>query len=206
MKSKLEFQEGAGNKKNAAASIRIKKDSVIWFNLTGTLGVQGIRGLLTQDSVKMINRVDKEYWALDYNQLSEEFNFSIDFDLIQAMVLGVMPKGKQENESITENRGDFVIHQSFGDIYIDNYVDKKTRRVTEVEILEGPTQNSLKLLYGDFRDVQGHPVPFSNFLSLVHNNEFGELETRVNIDHTSIEFTDKSMRFPFTIPKKYVKK
>lgn len=206
MKSKVIFQEGAGNKKNASASIRVRKDSVIWFNLSGTLGMQGMRGLLTRDSIKMLNRVDKEYWQLDYEQLSKEFNFNIDYDLIQAMILGDMPKGKQETESITQHKGSFIIHQAFGDIYIDNYIDTNTRRVTEVEILEAPSKNSLKLLYGNFQLVEGHYFPFSNFLSLIHNNEFGELETRVNIDHSRVAFADKSLRFPFTVPNKYVKK
>jgi len=28
----------------------------------------------------------------------------------------------------------------------------------------------------------------------------------VNIDHSRVEFADKSLRFPFTIPNKYVRK
>ena len=65
IKSKIEFKE-ASSTKNATALIRLKKDSVIWFNLSGTLGVQGLRGIMTQDSLKMVNRVDKEYFASRY--------------------------------------------------------------------------------------------------------------------------------------------
>ena len=205
IKSKIAFQE-AGNEKKANALIRMKKDSIIWFNLSGTMGVQGIRGILTLDSIKTINRVDKEYWALDYDELSREFNFKIDYFLIQAMLLGDMPKEAHENESITKNKDYYIIHQNFGDFYIDNYISASTKKVTEVDILEAPTQNSLKLLYGDFREIEGHVFPYSSFVSLIHNNVFGELETRVNINHTRVYFSDKPMKFPFTVPKKYERK
>ena len=205
IKSKIEFQE-ASSSKNATALIRLKKDSVLWFNLSGTLGVQGLRGIMTQDSLKMINRVDKEYWVMDYNDLSKEFNFKIDFAIIQAMVLGEMPKGMQEGETISKERDRYVIHQNFGDVYIDNYISASTRKVTEVNILEAPTKNSMTLLYGDFQQVNEQYFPFSSFVSLIHNNEFGELETRVDIKHTKVEFSDKSLRFPFTIPTRYAKK
>ncbi len=205
IKSRIAFQE-AGSEKKANALIRMKKDSIIWFNLSGTLGVQGIRGVLTLDSIKTINRVEKAYWALDYAELSREFNFKIDYFLIQAMLLGDMPKEAHEDESITKNKDNFIIHQNFGDFYIDNYISASTKKVTEVDILESPTQNSLKLLYGDFREIEDHVFPFSSFVSLIHNNEFGELETRVNINHTRVDFSDKPMKFPFTVPKKYERK
>lgn len=205
IKSKIKFQE-ASSSKSATALIRLKKDSVLWFNLSGTLGVQGLRGLLNKDSIKLISRVEKEYWVMDYKDLSDEFNFNIDFSIIQAMVLGEMPKGMQEGETISKERDRYVIHQSFGDIYIDNYISASTKKVTEVNILETPTKNSMTLLYGDFQEVNEQYFPFSSFVSLIHNNEFGELETNVNITHTKVNFSDKTLKFPFSIPNKYVRK
>ena len=113
IKSKIEFVE-AGNKKNATAVIRLRKDSILWFNLSGTLGVQGLRGLLTEDSILMINRVEKEYYTMSYAQLSKEFNFAIDYSLIQAMILGEMPVSEQEGETITQEGDRYIIHQGIG--------------------------------------------------------------------------------------------
>ena len=205
IKSKIKFQE-VSNSKNATALIRLKKDSILWFNFSGTLGVQGLRGIMTRDSIKMISRVDKEYWIMSFEDLSREFNFTIDFFIIQAMVLGEMPKGMQEDETISKERDRFVIHQTFGDIYIDNYISASTRKVTEVNILETATKNSMTLLYGDFHEINEQFFPFSSYVSLIHNNEFGELETQVNIDHNKVQFSDKDLKFPFSIPNKYVRR
>ena len=59
IKSKIELRE-QHKSTNVTAIVRIKKDSLIWFNLSGALGVQGMRGVVTQDSVYIINRVAKE--------------------------------------------------------------------------------------------------------------------------------------------------
>ncbi len=205
IKSKIKFEE-AGNTKNATAIIRLKKDSIMWFNLSGTLGLQGLRGVMTKDSILMINRVDKEYYSMTYDQLSDEFNFAIDYSLLQAMILGEMPKEEQEGETITKEGDRYIIHQGFGNKYIDNYIKASTRKVTEVQVMETDTENSLKLLYGDFREVNSHLFPFSNFVSLIHTNEFGELETKVTINHNKVSFSDKELKFPYSVPKKYVKK
>jgi len=154
----------------------------------------------------MVSRVDKEYWLMNYEDLSKEFNFKIDFSIIQAMILGEMPKGKQEGETITREKERFVIHQNFGDIYIDNIISARSKKVTEVNILEASTSNSMTLLYGDFQQVDDYYFPFSSFVSLIHNNEFGELETKVNISHNRVDFLNKDLKFPFSIPAKYVKK
>ena len=60
LKSKINLVDD-GKKQNATVLFRIKKDSIIWFNISGSLGIQGVRGILTKDSVKILNRLEKEY-------------------------------------------------------------------------------------------------------------------------------------------------
>lgn len=205
IKSKIEFRESSNNQ-SANALLRMKKDSVIWFNLSGALGVQGVRGILTKDSVKVINRVDKVYWKYSWDDLSDEFNFPVDFHLIEAMILGEMPKGEQESEEIIKKKNRFVIHQTFGDIFVDNYVNPELKVVEEVRIEEMTTSNSLTLLYKNFGVVNDQVFPYNSYLSLTHNNEFGQVETNLNIDHGRAEVSDKPLKFPFSIPAKYESK
>src|SRR5437762_7991355 len=50
-KVKIDY-EGKENSDQATAYIRIQKDSLIWISLTGALGIEGMRVLINQDSVK----------------------------------------------------------------------------------------------------------------------------------------------------------
>jgi len=202
IKSKIIFKETHKTTK-AGALMRIKKDSVIWFNLTGALGVQGVRGIITKDSVKIINRVDKTYYLYDFEEVSKEFKFPIDFNLIQSMIVGDMPKPLDDSNSIRKNGERFVIKQDIEDIRIINYVNQQTMKLEEVNVTEKETDNSLKLLYKDFKNVNEQGLPFAIFISLLHHNEFGVIETQLNIAHIKAEASDKPLRFPFSIPKKY---
>lgn len=202
VKSKIKFKETHKTTK-ATALIRIRKDSVIWFNLSGTLGVQGVRGIITRDSVKILNRVEKSYYPYDFKEVSKEFEFPIDYNLIQAMILGDMPRQLEDNNSIKKSNDRYIIKQSIENIRITNYVNQQSMKLEEVNVTERETDNSLKLLYKDFKSVNDQGLPFSIFISLIHNNEFGELETQLNIDHIKAEASDKPLRFPFSVPKKY---
>jgi hypothetical protein len=181
----------------------MKKDSVIWFNLSGALGVQGVRGIITHDSVKLVNRVEKSYYSYDFKKVSDEFKFPIDFDLIQAMIVGDMPKPLKDSNSTKSSGKRYIIKQNIGNIYITNYVNQETMKLEEVNVTEKETDNSLKLLYKDFRLLNNQGLPFSIFISLIHHNEFGELETQLVIDHSKAEASDKPLKFPFSVPKKY---
>jgi hypothetical protein len=205
IKSKIELKE-QHKTTNVTALIRLKKDSVIWFNLSGALGVQGMRGIVTQDSVFIINRVAKEYSIYNFNDVAKEFNFPIDFSLLQSMIIGNMPKPNEPDQLIKHENEQYIIRQNINDILIDNFIDESNMKVVEVQVTEKETDNSLKLLYKDFRDLNDQAFAFSAFVSLIHHNEFGQLETQMVIEHAKVEAPEKELKFPFNIPSKYVRK
>lgn len=205
IKSKIELHEPHKISKFTAL-VRIKKDSIIWFNLSGALGVQGIRGIVTKDSVFMINRVAKEYSIYSFADVDEEFNFPIDFAMLQSMIVGNMPKPNEPDQSVKHVGNKYIIKQSINDILIDNYIDDSNMKLVEVEVTEKKTENSLKLMYKDFREINNQAFPFSAFISLIHHNEFGQLETQMIINHSKVESPEKELKFPFNIPNKYEQK
>ena len=205
IKSKIELKE-QHKSTDATAVLRIKKDSIIWFNLSGALGVQGMRGIITQDSVYVINRVEKQYSIFSFDAVSEEFNFPIDFSLLQSMIVGNMPKSEYRSQFVKRENGHYIVKQNINDILIENYIDDKKMKLVEIQVTEKETDNALKLLYKDFREINDQAFPFSAFVSLIHFNEFGQLETIMNIEHAKVETPDKPLKFPFTIPDRYERK
>ncbi|HNY02378.1 MAG TPA: DUF4292 domain-containing protein [Bacteroidales bacterium] len=68
--------------------IRIRKDSLIWISLTPLLGIEAIRLMISQDSVKLMNRLNNTYFIGDYDYVNRFLNTNIDYDLLQAFLLG----------------------------------------------------------------------------------------------------------------------
>ncbi len=68
--------------------IRIRKDSLIWISLTPLLGIEALRLMISQDSVKLMNRLNDTYFIGDYEYVNRFLNTNIDYDLLQAFLLG----------------------------------------------------------------------------------------------------------------------
>ena len=79
-------------------------------------------------------------------------------------------------------------------------------KLTEIQVTEKETDNALKLLYKDFRTINKQAFPFAIFISLIHFNEFGQLETQMTIEHSKVETPEKPLKFPFSIPDRYERK
>jgi hypothetical protein len=68
--------------------IRIRKDSVIWLSFSPALGIEVFRMMVTQDSVKFINRMNNTFFTGDYNYVNRYLNTNIDFDILQSFLTG----------------------------------------------------------------------------------------------------------------------
>lgn len=87
--TKSEFTLHQDDKKTKfKATIRLKKDSILWMSITPALGIELARVLITQDSVKLINRLEKSYFIGDFEYINRKFNVDLRFDDIQAVMLG----------------------------------------------------------------------------------------------------------------------
>ena len=97
--SKIRFSDN-DKSLSATANIRLKKDSIIWVSITPGFGIEAARGIITKDSLIFVNRMNKEYSAYDFEQLSREFNFNINFDLLQSVLLGDMPVEPDDQDQV----------------------------------------------------------------------------------------------------------
>ena len=81
--------EMAGDKQSFKADIRIIRDSVIWIELSDpVLGIKAGRGILMQDSIAFVNKIERTYTAGSINHFNEMLRTFIDFDIIQNLLLG----------------------------------------------------------------------------------------------------------------------
>lgn len=68
--------------------VRIRKDSAMLVSIQYLLGLEVAKVLITRDSVKFVNYVQKTYFKGDFNYINELLNADLDFDLLQAVLFG----------------------------------------------------------------------------------------------------------------------
>ncbi len=85
-RAKITYKDEAQTRK-FNANIRVRKDSVIWMNIK-KLSVEAFRILITQDSLYIIDRLEKKYYTHGLDFVEEKFNFPGQFQALQTAILG----------------------------------------------------------------------------------------------------------------------
>jgi hypothetical protein len=77
-----------GKEESFDIKVRIRKDSAMLVSIQYLLGVEVAKALITKDSVKFVNYIQKTYFKGDFNYINEMLNADLDFDLLQAVLFG----------------------------------------------------------------------------------------------------------------------
>ena len=85
-RAKITFKDAEQTRK-FNANIRMRSDSVIWMNVK-KLSVEAFRILIDQDSIYIIDRLEKKYYVRGLNYVEEQFNFFGQFQALQTAILG----------------------------------------------------------------------------------------------------------------------
>ena len=109
-----------------SGQLRMRKDSLIWMSITATMGVEVLRAKVSNDSVWVINRMEKMYLAEPLDTVSAQLGIPLSLPLIQTLLL-------DNNEGIPPVENQTVLLKAFamGELsakvkYTNVKLDKKT--------------------------------------------------------------------------------
>ncbi len=200
-KARLNFRDNT-KEREVKANIRIRKDSVIWMTFS-VIGVQGGKALINKDSITIVSSVNREYYVFDYPELSRRFNFKINFEVIQAAMLGNLLMPKAIDDEIAQEEKFNRLNQKQESVNIRNLINKESKKVELVELSEANTGNTLKIDYSDFRPVENKLFPFKGVIDLLYKTTAGVVNNTIVFEYYKVEVGDKELRFPFKIPHRY---
>ena len=70
-----------------SGQLRMRKDSLVWLNVTATMGVEVLRVKVSNDSVWIVNRMEKTYLAEPMDTISAQLGMSLSLPLVQTLLL-----------------------------------------------------------------------------------------------------------------------
>jgi len=194
--------------------VRIIKDSVIWISLGQDLGIELARMIITQDSVKFVDRFNKKYFVGDYIFVNEFLKTNIDFGILQSIILGndfeyyekaqfkaAVDGGEYRLTTTGRSKLKKHVRNSADDerIFLQSiWLDPDNFKITQIKIKE-LTEDSKKLTahYSDFEEIHGRLFPFK----LAYEVE-AETPVTVKMKYSKIVLNEP-LKFPFKIPSKY---
>lgn len=195
----------ANKEREVKANIRIRKDSVIWMTFS-VIGLQGGKALINKDSITIVSTVDKEYFVFPYSELSDRFHFDIDFDVVQAAMLGNPIITRSNTDDVVQESSMYLLKQNQAEVNVVNYVNAASMKIEKVEMKEEESMNSLVINYSNFQPVGDKIFPYNGTINLFYKTVSGLLNTTIIFEYNKAEVGDKELRFPFNIPKRYVRR
>jgi len=208
-----------GDKKlDITMKIRARKDSAIWISISPALGIEIARIIMTKDSLKFLNRLEKSYFTGSINYLDTLAPMSISFAMIQALITGnnivireELEAEKPDKYKVEIDDGNYLlstlkrkkydktlIGKKTGDATVNRiWLQPKTFKVTKSEITNFKSNKTIMASYGQFEQV-GEQV-FSHLVEVVMQ---ADQHVSVTLNYSKV-ILNKSLKMPFRIPSKY---
>ncbi len=206
-KGRLTYQD-ANTKTKANIYVRMRKDSLIWLSAR-LAGVEGLRMVIRKDSVFILDRQEKKYYAHNYLTISEELNFRVNYNMIQALLIAddPYPSVYQEDKTkIARRRNFFVIKQDLEEFTLETFISRFNMRNTKIEVKEKENpSNKLAINYTDFQEVEKILLPHITKANVNYTKNQTELITTAKLEFSKVELPAEPLKFPFVVSAKYLK-
>jgi len=180
----------------------MKKDSIIWISVNGALGIEGMRVLIDKDSVRILNKLDKEYQVRSIAYLKEVAALPLDLRTVQELIIGnpvfldtnivsyttvgstisLLNEGQWFRHLISMNNNDHLVLHS---------------KLDDVDILRSRT---CFLNYSDYETDKGVKFSTNRNISVTEKTK---LDIKLNFKQYAF---NETLSYPFSVPKNYKRK
>ena len=197
-RSKLRYIDMTQNR-SIKAVIRMKKDSLIWMSFQ-MFGIEGARVKMTQDSVYVLNRINKQYAIQPLSLVEDMINIPADFNALQALLIG-NPILYPEADYHLETKDSFYL-LSTDTILNTTYNIQKESYLINSLTLKNERKQKIEMSFEDYQTLENNRI-FSMMRDIIISSPT-KGNASVEIEYNKIIFDiPKSMNF--NIPSSYKK-
>lgn len=197
-KAKMHFESG-DQKQNFTANFRLKKNKVIWVAISG-FGIEVARAIITPDSVKAIERINKLAYLYSYKDIQKLINLEVDFNTLQDLIIGnaVAIDGQiTEIKDLGALSTIFIKGQDFVNQLTYQKSDSSLKQI-QMQTMRAVSTSSLMITMGQYQREGKYLLSTLRSFNIQDVKGAAQLEMDIN----KFDF-DKEIDFPFSIPGNY---
>jgi len=200
-KIKVHFEGSNGKRNDFTANITMKKDSILWINITGLFGVNAFRALITPDSVKLMDKLQKTVRLRSVSYLQDLIHIPMTFTDLQNLLIGNPVFLDSSNITSYTIDAKSVSLISIGSLFkhfltIDR--DDYTLQHSKLDDVDASRARTADITYGDYQTSK-NGIRFSTYRRITVS-EKSKLD--IEMEYKQFDF-NQPVSFPFSIPKSY---
>jgi len=203
------------DKKQAfSGQIRLRTDSIFWVSIYAVMNIEVFRLEITPDSFRFVNRLGKTYMNESMSYFKDRFNVDVDLEMLQSLMLGndfpyyetnVFKLMYHKNNYLlsTVSRKKLRSHIDNGEdklrVLMQNiWIDRTNYRIVKQSVkVIGEDRAKLQISYSDFEQTDSMLFARHRILKFKEDKN-----TFLDITFNKVSI-NKSLKFPFRIPRKY---
>ncbi|MBL7810602.1 MAG: DUF4292 domain-containing protein [Bacteroidetes bacterium] len=192
----VDFNDGE-NEMSGNISLRMRKDSLLWFSASASLGIQVAKGIITRDSVKILDLINKNYYLYGIKDLAGTFGAEISLRELQNLILGNPMFDTISYQMDTVSRGWFGIQPPLTQIVFTG----TSLRVDSTYLTQKGTERQLRANYSGEKSAGAYSV--AEKLAILAFGASKNVRFDIAFTTASDEYIPS---YPFSIPEGYSQK
>ena len=199
----VDFRSTDGKNNSVKVNVRMIRDSVIWMNVNASvLGIDVMRVLITRDSVKLVNKLDKVYTERSVGYLQEMTALPLDLKTVQDLIVG-NPVFLDSNITSYNTANGQVNLLSLG-VWFRNLLTLSEGSDlllhSKLDDTDPARSRTADLTYSDYETKKGFPFSTKRQIVVTEKNRLD-----IKLDFKQYELNGE-VSMPFSIPRGYARK
>jgi hypothetical protein len=187
-----------GKEDNVTMVIRIKRGEGIWIAVTAILGVEVGRALITPDSIKVMNKLESNYFKRPFSFIYQYTSTQINYKTLEAALIGNAIPELLSNEALLQpDNGDLILSGNLQELAYKLIIGPDLR-VSHTSMTNQSAGQSLEIDNAKFIQAGTHVIPSEITMSSAVKDH----NIKIDLKYIKTEF-DQPVEFPFSIPARF---
>jgi hypothetical protein len=196
-KGRIVLEESNGKITKGTISVRAKKDSVVWFSITPGLGVEAIRGMVTEEKMRIKDRINGEDINISFVEMLDRYGLKLDLTLMQNLLFANVPQEFSYRDRMLRAGKYFELTQIRDGVRYHSRVSTSHGKVVELTSNTMDNLGAFMASYPTFEDVNGQPFPKKMLIKLSFNSPEGLQNAIIHLEFSRIDYLTEAVSFPF---------
>lgn len=196
-KAKIVIEEESGKITRGTMSLRAKKDSVLWFTISPGMGMEAVRGLITDEKIQIKDRLGKEDVNLTFAEFENYYGLKLSLDLFQNLLWANPPYRFDYSDRLLRVGKSYELTQVREQVRYFSKVDVNSAKISELVSNSLDDRGSLLASFATYQDIEGKPFPADVLYKLAYKLPEGTQNTIINLEWVNIDPQSEPLSFPF---------
>ena len=196
--ARAQFDDG-DQSRSFTASLRYQKDSAFLAILTASLGLEVARLKIADDTVRIINRMEKDYRVKSFKEYGNFAPFPLRLKLVEDVILGNSLLESKGDISSSVDQGFHVLTVSGPELKTKVWLNPEKFTKARMVIKDKVANRNMSVRYSDYRQKQGQWFAYKQDVRFQ-----GGRQIHLKMNFKELTLND-DVSFPFDVSDNYKK-